>query len=807
MTVEWILGSTALILAVLLVRAALGRRTGARLRYGLWLLVLLRLLLPVSFGHSAASPANLASPAATAVFGAGGSATEPMAGAPSTSGTGQTARPAAVPSGSAAPEASDPANAAAPATEPAASPAGRLLAIWYAGMAVSALWFLLCNLLFYRELRRTRRFLCRSGATAVYLAKAASPCVFGLFRPAIYVTEAAAADEDTRSYVLLHEKTHLRHGDHLWAFFRTACLVLWWFHPLVWAAAIVSRRDGELCCDEAVLRAVGPERGADYGRTLLTLAAEKSRPAAASCIAATLDGGGRQLKARIRAIARRAKPRKWAVVLAALLAAAAVGCAFSGAAADEADPSAGDGQPESVTMPAAEEDPPRALSGPLGDAELALSNGVTPGMSYEDVEKQTGGLGEPLGSTPGIQTYLHGGILYAFCQNVADSRYWLSGFGSDSQEDFLRLGIGVGSSLEDVVALLGCDPAGDPGDNSPWQLYGTPGTMLSATVYPGEEDGRFLSVWTEGGGLQIQFDDTGRAVQISCYVGEDSRYPIRDASLATAHGLLPGMTYDEAMERLGEADAVSQVDSGTNCRKGCMMYYFSYGSDGTLYLTQYTGLGVQEGAPLGLTEGLSLEETLQRLGLDQVDPEDPVGMVYGSEGAPGSAQLYYGGDGLLRLRGITPSGNLLDLMFDRNQQLCSLTCSSWKTSLASSTELAFRWDWNPPDAQLLGAVGADDRAHGLLGAVLYREAGSGVFHVAYYIGGDTPYFYPVSVGDEEDSALWEYQEGTFRYAGGGTVTWAFRDGATGQLQESAMTFASDGRGNVEFTAEGALLDG
>ena len=62
MTVEWILGSTALILAVLLVRAALGRRTGARLRYGLWLLVLLRLLLPVSFGHSAASPANLASP-------------------------------------------------------------------------------------------------------------------------------------------------------------------------------------------------------------------------------------------------------------------------------------------------------------------------------------------------------------------------------------------------------------------------------------------------------------------------------------------------------------------------------------------------------------------------------------------------------------------------------------------------------------------------------------------------------------------------------------------------------------------------
>ena len=130
------------------------------------------------------------------------------------------------------------------------------------------------------------------------------------------------------------------------------------------------------------------------------------------------------------------------------------------------------------------------------------------------------------GSTPGIQTYLHGGILY----NPSARMWRTAGTGSAASavtpgKTFCALGIGVGSSLEDVVALLGCDPAGDPGDNSPWQLYGTPGTMLSATVYPGEEDGRFLSVWTEGGGLQIQFDDTGRAVQISCYVGEDSRYP------------------------------------------------------------------------------------------------------------------------------------------------------------------------------------------------------------------------------------------------------------------------------------------
>ena len=53
---EWILTSTALILAVVLMRAILGRRMGPKLRYALWLVVLARLLLPFSFGHSAASP-------------------------------------------------------------------------------------------------------------------------------------------------------------------------------------------------------------------------------------------------------------------------------------------------------------------------------------------------------------------------------------------------------------------------------------------------------------------------------------------------------------------------------------------------------------------------------------------------------------------------------------------------------------------------------------------------------------------------------------------------------------------------------
>ena len=45
---EWIVSSSLLILVVLLLRAVLGKRISAGLRYGLWAVVLARLLVPVS---------------------------------------------------------------------------------------------------------------------------------------------------------------------------------------------------------------------------------------------------------------------------------------------------------------------------------------------------------------------------------------------------------------------------------------------------------------------------------------------------------------------------------------------------------------------------------------------------------------------------------------------------------------------------------------------------------------------------------------------------------------------------------------
>ena len=55
---EWIISSSVVITAVLLIRFCFKERIGAKLRYALWLIVLVRLLLPVQIGESAISAAR-----------------------------------------------------------------------------------------------------------------------------------------------------------------------------------------------------------------------------------------------------------------------------------------------------------------------------------------------------------------------------------------------------------------------------------------------------------------------------------------------------------------------------------------------------------------------------------------------------------------------------------------------------------------------------------------------------------------------------------------------------------------------------
>ena len=302
---NWVISSPVLILVVLALRACLGRRISARLRYALWAVVLLRLLIPVQLYTSPVAGLNVSVPQMPEVLREESNVRFAEFEAPNSFGD-----PPQESRGEAVVQYAD-----------RIAPLTLLLFFWMTGAVLLALVLLGANLRFAIRLRRVRRLLEEiKGPLPVYQAAGLpSPCLFGVVHPAIYVTEAVAGDTVMLEHVLAHELTHYRHLDHLWSIFRGIALALHWWNPLVWLAAVLSRRDGELACDEGSLRRLGEGERAAYGETLLRLVIARASPWDLLRCATTMNGEKKNLKERIRRIASRQKILASASLIAILI--------------------------------------------------------------------------------------------------------------------------------------------------------------------------------------------------------------------------------------------------------------------------------------------------------------------------------------------------------------------------------------------------------------------------------------------------------------------------------------------------------
>lgn len=330
--IEWIVSASVLTAVIIALRYILKGKISLRLQYALWGLVLLRLLIPFHMGSSGISVMNTVEQAPIVQEARSVSGVETIERREDGSVQGFTRSDHAHDS---------PTLIAQHKTEQEFTRMKAVLdlravlkPIWLGGTAVLLLVFAAANLRFAYRLRRTRRPLKVQGsALPVYVTDAAAaPCLFGLFSPAIYLPPAAAADATVLRHTVEHETTHRRHGDNFWALLRGLCLALHWFNPLVWWAAVLSRNDAELACDEATIRRIGEGERAEYGRTLIAMTCQK-RPALLTA-ATTMTGGKSSLQERITLIARKPKMAVYTLVAVVLIAAVTVGCTFTGAKSD-----------------------------------------------------------------------------------------------------------------------------------------------------------------------------------------------------------------------------------------------------------------------------------------------------------------------------------------------------------------------------------------------------------------------------------------------------------------------------------------
>lgn len=212
--------------------------------------------------------------------------------------------------------------------------------VWKYGKLVIAvlllLWFAASNASLLRRMRVDRRLYGQRGKLKIYtVSHLQTPCLYGFVEPAIYLPEALLAPGSGRivsaeelEQIITHEYVHYQHRDHIWAMLRMLVVSIHWYNPFVWIAASCSKKDAELFCDETVIRMLGEENRFRYGRMLVRLAGN-GRWGDFRYSMMLMSRRGREMEGRIRAIGGKRRYSKWMFLPLGVALMAAVAVTFS----------------------------------------------------------------------------------------------------------------------------------------------------------------------------------------------------------------------------------------------------------------------------------------------------------------------------------------------------------------------------------------------------------------------------------------------------------------------------------------------
>ena len=136
--------------------------------------------------------------------------------------------------------------------------------------------------------------------------------LWGLFHPRIYLP--SGMNEETKRYVIRHERAHQKRGDHWWKVIGYVLRVIYWFQPLMWIAYWIFARDIEYACDEHVIGNLSFAERKEYAQALLLCGSGRSRR-----LAGPLAFGGLGVKPRIKNVLSYQKPGRGKIAISLLV--------------------------------------------------------------------------------------------------------------------------------------------------------------------------------------------------------------------------------------------------------------------------------------------------------------------------------------------------------------------------------------------------------------------------------------------------------------------------------------------------------
>jgi len=150
------------------------------------------------------------------------------------------------------------------------------------------------------------------------------PMLIGVIRPCIIIPDINFNEIQLKN-ILLHEIIHLKRFDILGKWLIMIATSIHWFNPLMYFIKKDINNSCELACDEAVIKNLSPSEKQDYGDTLISVVARHKYPTGILQVTMLDEKSG--LKERLVAIMKHSRKSKKVIILSVIL----LGCLIFGA--------------------------------------------------------------------------------------------------------------------------------------------------------------------------------------------------------------------------------------------------------------------------------------------------------------------------------------------------------------------------------------------------------------------------------------------------------------------------------------------
>lgn len=208
-----------------------------------------------------------------------------------------------------------------------------LAILWLVGVLVLASLTIAANLRFNSKVRRepyitdarmsnlmrecTSKLGIRKNLPIVITDRRDAPCLYGILSPKLLLPKPLVnrLNEENIRHIFIHELSHYKRNDILINWLAVAAQIAHWFNPLIWYSFAKMREDCELACDADSLSLLKPEEYQSYGLSIISLVTPAQVPWLPGTTGFFGNKNNHQIKRRIKMIKFFQKPTlRWTCI-------------------------------------------------------------------------------------------------------------------------------------------------------------------------------------------------------------------------------------------------------------------------------------------------------------------------------------------------------------------------------------------------------------------------------------------------------------------------------------------------------------